>query len=300
MTDQSSRLENIKHSKQRIVIVGCGKIGMRLAEQLSEQHEVWGLRRSHAEHQHISFIQADVTEPEGLAESLPEAIDYLLYCLTPSEASEEGYRAVYVKGLQHVLSALKQPLKRLYFISSTSVYHQDDSSWVDEASPTQPTRYSGKVLLEAEQLAQLSQHPATVVRFSGIYGGNRSRLIEQVKRGKAVLTKSSRLTNRIHEDDCVGFLQHLIQQDIEGIKNDDLYLASDSEPVEYNEVIEFIAAKFEVDLALGDAESKRRAGNKRCSNRRMLESGYRLKFPSFREGYLEAVTAPSDTLPSLR
>lgn len=278
-----------KSSSKRILIAGCGQIGSKLAKLLSRSHQVWGLKLSaQAEKDNIEFISADVTRPDTLSGRLPDNLDYLVYCLTPGSRTEQSYQQVYSQGLQNLLSALpqKQSLTRLYFISSTSVYSQNDASWVDENSPTDPVRFSGRILLQAEAIAANSKHPATIIRFSGIYGGARKNLIEQVKNGIATLSTFCRLSNRIHEQDCVGFIHHLLQEDTSGRANLPLYLASDSEPVDLNNVLEFLAMLLSVDLESSESNNRPgRAGNKRCCNKRMLESGYALRFPSYREGY---------------
>ena len=47
----------------------------------------------------------------------------------------------------------------------------------DETSATEPSRYNGRVLLEGEQVAQRSGLDYTNVRFGGIYGPGRMRLL---------------------------------------------------------------------------------------------------------------------------
>jgi len=275
-------------------MLGCGKIGLRVANLLCTEHKVWGLSRNSPKSnktKNIEFITADVCDGDSLKAQIPESLDYVIYCLTPSERNEQAYRQVYLTGLTNLLAALPegQHLKRLYFISSTGVYHQDNNEVVDESSATYPTSFSGQVLLEAEALCSQSVQPSTIIRFSGIYGGQRSRLIEQVKKGEAKLSHKPRLTNRIHEDDCVGFIYHLIQEDIQGKNNERLYLASDERPVDLNEVIKFLASKLNLDLVhqhKGEIDT-RRAGNKKCSNLKMLESGYKLRFTGYQEGYSE-------------
>lgn len=56
------------------------------------------------------------------------------------------------------------------FVSSSSVYSQNDDSWVDERSPTTPARFSGQMVLEGEQTALNSGHPATAIRSVGFTG----------------------------------------------------------------------------------------------------------------------------------
>jgi len=280
---------------KRILIAGCGKIGMRLAKVLAEQFQVWGLSRSvSSNEQHIQFIQADLRDKDALRlafETMPNTqFDYVVYCLTPADRTEQAYRDIYIQGVENLLNTLPlaNKLRRFYFVSSTSVYHQDDFSVVNEDSPTQPDSFSGKVLLEAERSLSRFNIRTSVVRFSGIYGGHRSHLIESIKMDKSPLSSSARFSNRIHEDDCVGFLAHLIQQQAEGTENKERYLATDSCPVDLNEVIQWIADKINTSVIVkSESNFKRRSGNKRCSNIRMLGSGYQLKFPSYREGYAE-------------
>ena len=106
---------------------------------------------------------------------------------------------------------------------------------------------------------------------------------------ESALTSQPRITNRIHEDDCVGFLTYLVQQQINGVDNQGLYIATDSLPVDLNDVLIWLAQQLEVELNTQKSfQQNRRSGNKFCSNTRMLESGYQLKFPSFKKGYLLA------------
>jgi len=273
------------------LIAGYGKLGRPLAESLANDHNVFSLHRSPpgSGADTVEHIIADVTRANTLQGQLPDDLDYLVYCLSPSERSPEAYKAVFVDGFRNVRDALPSQtrLKRVFFVSSTSVYHQDNHDWVDEGSPTYPEKYAGRILCEAEQAVQHCGHPATVIRFSGIYGGPRNRLIEQVRNGNARYSSEPRLTNRIHQEDCVGFLKHLLEQDMREHSIEPLYLASDSHPAELNEVLEFIASKLAVSLKTAEPgqDVSRRSGNKKCSNRRMLASGYSLRYPDYISGY---------------
>jgi nucleoside-diphosphate-sugar epimerase len=292
---------------KRILVAGYGKLGQRVAQQLASDHDVTALKRHPVDPAPpVRLCFADLNNPDQLAatlsEALPEGAHYLIYCLSPAERTEAGYRAAYLHGLQHLLNALPQrrALQHILFVSSTSVYHQSQGEWVDEHSACQPDSFSGKVLLEAEQYLFRQTIPATVVRFSGIYGGGRSRLIDQVRKaltsGEA-LEAGKGFTNRIHEDDCVGFLCHLIGLLVQGKTLASIYVASDSEPSSLAEVYAFIGEQLQAQPESNtdnrtslniqtNEHSARRAGSKRCCNHVMLDSGYQLKFPGYREGYL--------------
>ncbi len=295
-----------------ILVVGYGKLGQRIAHTLSNRHDVIALKRSPIEQDaRVKMCFADVTYAESVRNALKNAVkggvDYLIYCLSPNGRSEQAYRDAFLIGLNNVLSNLPEPekLKHILFISSTSVYHQAHAEQVDEQSACLPSNFSGKVLLEAEAYLRGLSVQSTCIRFSGIYGGSRSRLIDQVKHALESgdsLAAGEGYTNRIHEDDCVGFVCHLIDLLDQNKRIESCYVATDSCPVELAEVYRFIASQ--LDLSSGQqptdqkstmlinivtSDSNRRAGSKRCSNTRMKQSGYCLKFDSFKEGYLDAL-----------
>ncbi|WP_261843054.1 SDR family oxidoreductase [Aliamphritea ceti] len=275
-------------TSQRVLIAGCGDIGIHLALQLNEQgHKVYGLRRNINQLPGaIHGICADLGDPSQLC-SLP-AIDMLVYCVAASQRDEAGYRQAYVEGLANLQAALaSQDVKRILFVSSSAVYHQNDDGWVDEASATQPPRFNGKVMLEAEQ--QLLQHtiPGTVVRFSGIYGPGRSHMLGQVFQGKGYAAEPVQFSNRIHRDDCSGVLAHLLNLQAQGEILDDIYLASDDYPSSLHEVSHWLAEQ--MDVVITEEAQPRSGGSKQCSNRRLHTSGYQFKYPSFREGYKSLV-----------
>lgn len=194
-----------------LLIAGCGDIGSRLALQmLARGWTVRGMRRD------IGHLPTGVLP---LAADLHGALcppawptgelDYLVYCLAASEGSEAGYRAAYVDGLRHVLGWLAQHgqrPRRVLFVSSTSVYGQCAGEWLDETSATEPTGYSGRIMLEAEQLLLGSGLPASVVRLTGIYGPGRQWLLNQVRQGYRVVSEPPLYGNRIHADDAAGLL----------------------------------------------------------------------------------------------
>jgi nucleoside-diphosphate-sugar epimerase len=287
---------------KRILIVGCGKIGRRVAYELAKSNQVWSLKRSNEEaNKELRFIAADVTDTEQLSSALErqlrDGVDFILYCLTPSERTETGYKNVYLKGLANTLQALPKiaRLKRIFFISSTSVYHQDNYEWVNESSLTKPESFAGQVILQAETFLQASSSPSTIIRFSGIYGAGRNRLLKQVQDASesktSLLSCQARITNRIHEDDCVGFILHLMTEAMLGKQLQSHYVATDSSPVDLNEVLLWIAEQLKIELpAPADIVNSRRSGNKKCRNKAMLDSGYTLKYPSYKEGYLKALT----------
>ncbi|MBW4935535.1 NAD-dependent epimerase/dehydratase family protein [Marinobacter sp. F4206] len=271
----------------RVLVAGCGKLGGAIAGLLTDSATVFGLRRNPDRiPDGIHRLKADLMDRESLEKAVPDNLDVVIYCLTPASYDEQGYQDAYVTGLANLLSVVAaQPLKQLIFISSTSVYSQDDDSWVDETSATQPVRFSGEKILAGERTALESGHPATVVRFSGIYGPSRQRFLDEVIAGRTDPQKPAPFSNRIHEEDAARVVQHLVQLALSGTGLQELYVASDCEPVRLDEVVQWVRRQTPCSEPVEGARKGGRAGSKRCSNQRLLKTGFRFRYPSFREGY---------------
>ncbi len=277
-----------------ILILGCGYVGVALGAALGEDgHLVWGMRRNPENlPEAIKPLAADVHDKD-LSDFLPEGLDFIFYTLSSGGGGEAGYQAAYADGPQNLIKALDmkgEKPKRIFFTSSTAVYPQTDGGWVDEESPTQPTYYSGRILLEGERAFLSSDHPATILRLAGIYGPNRTRLIDSVRAGRAEHhTGPPRFTNRIHRDDCAGTLIHLMKM----ATPDEIYIGVDDEPADRRAVLNWLAEQLGVphprETKTSEAESARAMTNKRCSNARLKATGYRFVYPSYREGYAEMI-----------
>ncbi|POF41046.1 NAD(P)-dependent oxidoreductase [Pseudomonas laurylsulfativorans] len=276
-------------SAPTVLIAGCGDVGSRLATQLlAAGWEVHGLRRDVSRlPEGVIGVAGDLFNKDCPATWPIGAVDYLVYCAAATDHDEAGYRAAYVQGLEHVLEWLNdygQVPNRLLFVSSSSVYGQQEGEWVDEASPTVAAGYSGRVMLEAEQLALKSSIPASVVRLTGIYGPGREWLLTQVRRGYRVAVEPPLYANRIHADDAAGLMACLLEADRRGVALDDVYIGVDDEPAALADVVGWLRGYLGVTEWDDDA-TVRRTGSKRCSNARAKALGWTPKYPSFREGY---------------
>jgi len=271
-----------------VVFIGCGDIATRTALTLQDQSiRVLGVRRDISGlPEAIPAISADVLKTESLGFLHHSDADTLVYSLAASAFDRQSYTDAYIVGLRNTIAACNpDKLKRLIFISSTATYHQNDGSLVDEQSETKPTRFNGQIMLQAEKLA-LETGITTCVRYSGIYGPDRLRMVNRVLNGQCTPENTNTLTNRIHIEDCAGFLAHLIVQD----SISDIINATDSSHVTANEIESFIAEQLGIAKQYSvSGKSPRIAGSKRCSNQRMLDTGYRLKYPDYRSGYASLI-----------
>jgi len=291
----------------RILIAGCGDIGTTLGLSLNAAgHRVWGLKRRPDDlPPALEPLAADLADPATLT-VLPPALDYIVYSAAAAGFSEALYEAAYVAGVRNLLNALRQAgqqPKRLLLTSSTSVYAQHQGEWVDEDSPAAAASFSGRCIRAGEQVLWDSGWPAVVVRFGGIYGPGRTRLIDSVRDGSAAHPAGSPLyTNRIHRDDCARVLEHLLFVPTPA----PLYLAVDDDPAPLGEVLRWLATRLGVPepplaahpplkpgAGIGDPALRMRA-SKRCRNARLRGSGFQFRYPSYRDGYAALLRATAD------
>jgi nucleoside-diphosphate-sugar epimerase len=272
---------------ERALIAGAGYVGTELARLLiAAGHEVTVLRRSDAPPPPGAHaFRADLAAPGALG-ALPPA-ELVVYTAAADARTDAAYERVYVTGVARLVERLARmaaPPRRLLYVSSTSVYAQQDGEWVDETSPAEPAGFTGRRLLEGEARALAAPFPAGVLRLGGIYGPGRTSLVERVGSGAARLPRGApRWTNRIHRDDAARALAPLAALPDPAACT----LGVDSEPAPEAEVLAWLAARLGVAFAeQEEADGTRRAaGNKRCSNARLLASGFRFRYPTYREGY---------------
>lgn len=277
----------------RILIAGCGDLGITLGQHLIAQGcDVAGLRRSTVPlPAGIHSVQADVARPatlHGLAALRP---NILVYSVAADAQTDDSYRAHYVDGLRNVLAALADAgLRHVFFVSSTRVYGrenqsqenqgQDTGPWLDETAPATPADFGGKRLLQAEAL--LAGLPGTTLRLSGIYGPGRHRLLALARRPQS-WPAQNHWTNRIHRDDAAAFIASLIRRKLNGEPVEDCYLVTDGCPAPQYEVLQWLAKRLDVDVS--GVAPPAVEGGKRLGNARMLATGYRLRYPDYRAGY---------------
>ncbi|WP_435074973.1 NAD-dependent epimerase/dehydratase family protein [Halorubrum sp. HHNYT27] len=299
----------------RVVVVGCGYVGLELAAQLATRgHAVTGVRRSDAGLDAIAevgeqidgdgggsvdAVRADVTDPSSL-DALPDA-DAVVFAASSGGRGAEAAREVYVDGLRNVIEAYAgrpSTPDRLVYTSSTGVYGDHDGGWVDEETPIDPTTDKTRVLAEAERIGLETAADAgidgTVARFAGLYGPDRYRL-DRYLTGPV----TAGYLNMVHRDDAAGAVRHLLEADR---GRGETVVVVDDEPVDKHTFADWLAdecgvprpAKQSKDerIAAGDlsaAAERRIRTSKRCSNDRLRALGYRFAYPTFREGYRDAV-----------
>jgi nucleoside-diphosphate-sugar epimerase len=291
----------------RVLIVGCGYVGLPLGAQLAQRgHEVDGMNRNAAAHAHVAAagikpLVADITKPETLTKPTA-AYDWVVNCVSSTHGGVKEYREVYLRGNRNLLEWLSPaPPERFVYTSSTSVYGQTDGSWVEETSLTEPTSETAKVLVQTERLLLKAapSFPAVILRVAGIYGPDRGYWFKQFLKNEARIEgRGDRNLNMIHRDDVVGAIIAALERGHPG----EIYDAVDDEPVSQLRFYQWLSNRLGKPLPPSASEAaasgrKRGLSDKRVSNRKMkLKLGYQLKYPTFREGFLASGLIPPETI----
>ena len=257
-----------------------GALGALLA---SEGHQIFGLRRNPVSLQSgIKPVVADLARKIS-PEDLPPDLDFVFYTASADGSDDAAYKSAYVDGPRNLLGALSyrgEAVRRVFFTSSTGVYAQPNGEWVDEDSPAEPQTFSGRRLLEGERILLDAPLPATVLRLAGIYGPGRTRSIERATETPEE-DGSPVYANRIHRDDCAGALRHLMLLP----EPEQIYIGVDHEPADRRIVAEWLAKRIGATPKSKPPNTNRPRTNKRCSNARLVASGYEFRYPTFREGF---------------
>jgi len=203
---------------QKIGILGSGWLGLPLAKSLIEdKHIVYGTTTSDSkiailEKANIIPSIVILTEQgiEGNIEEFLSKLEVLIINVPPKLRSSP--KESFVERMLHLHFEIKKSsLKKIIFISSTSVYGNIDGL-VTEDSPTQPNTESGKQLLTSENIfLQDGKLNATVIRFGGLIGPKRHPINHLA--GKTDLANGNDPVNLIHLSDCIGIIKNVIHGD---------------------------------------------------------------------------------------
>ena len=192
--------------KPRILIIGCGDIGLRVAKQLCRNYRVFALtsqqsRFSELRGLGITPILGDLDKPETLwrLSGLAETVIHL------APPQNIGHRDSRTRNLTRILAQGPASLSRLIYVSTTGVYGDHKGGRVSEITPVKPQSERAKRRVDAERVLRL-WGPAhgvavTILRVPGIYAANRLPVERLQARTPALISDEDAYSNHIQSDD---------------------------------------------------------------------------------------------------
>lgn len=191
---------------RRAAIVGCGDIGLRVAQRLRALGgEVTAIVRSLPAAQALHAQGLAVQQADLDAQAPPLDTPLLFWFAPPPAGGEQDTR------LRRWL-ATRPALRRLVYISTSGVYGDCGGRWIDEDEALRPVSARARRRLDAEtvlgEYAAASGAEVVILRVPGIYGPGRLPR-ERLAQGLPVVREAeSPCTNRIHAEDLAQAALH--------------------------------------------------------------------------------------------
>jgi nucleoside-diphosphate-sugar epimerase len=207
----------------KISILGCGWLGLPLAQKLIETgFEVKGSTTSESK---LEVLKSNIIEPFLIKLEENQVIGSVSEFLNNSEIliidippglrkiTESSSEKKFVNKIKNLIPFIENStIEKVIFISSTSVYSESDLiPTVNEKSILYPDTESGKQLAEVENLLRNnSNFQTTIIRFGGLIGEDRN--IVKMLTGKTNVANPEAPINLIHQEDCIGILCEILKQ----------------------------------------------------------------------------------------
>lgn len=274
---------------KKLLVIGCGKLGQKLGLLAKKTPlDLLGFKRKKITSTNIRIEQQDIFDKSFFDKVKIHSPDFILYSLSADEQSEKSYRRNYIEGLKQVIKSIKyiNNFQHLFFVSSTSVYGDNNDQFIDEFSETSPKNFRGTILLEAENLLNTVKFNSTVLRLSGIYGSGRNYMIKLSQDAES-WPKVDRWTNRINEDDAANFIIFLLNQCLQGEIPEKLYLLTDKEPVTLFRLLNWIRQNLNLKNKINITSDPILGKRLRSSIIPLLKFEY--KYPTYKQGYKELI-----------
>ena len=211
----------------RLLILGCGDVGMRLLPLLRGRFRVFAVtsrpeRRDELRALGAVPLLADLDRPATLRR-LAGLADYIVH-LAPPQADGALDRRT------RRLSAILPERARLVYVSTSGVYGDCGGAWIDETRTPAPHNARARRRVDAEQVlrawAVRAQGRLAILRVPGIYGAERLPL-KRLQAGTPALREADDVyTNHIHADDLAAIVARALWR---GAPNRVYHASDDSE-----------------------------------------------------------------------
>ena len=185
--------------RPRLLIVGCGDIGLRIVARLHRRFRIVALTSSP---QRAPLLRAagcvpivgDLDDRASLARL--RGFGARVIHLAPPPESGEGDRRTL-----HLVNALgRRDDASSVYISTTGVYGDSRGAWIDETAPLATSEPRSVRRIDAERWMRWRRH-AHVLRVPGIYAQDRLPLARLRQKSPALEPGDDVYTSHVHADD---------------------------------------------------------------------------------------------------
>src|SRR6185312_13359123 len=196
-----------KIGKPRLLIVGCGDVGMRLMPMLRERFRIFAVTSREARRDELRAagaipVVADLDQPATLAH-LGSLARTIVHLVPPKSEGKIDMRT-------RNLAAILPERAALVYVSTTGVYGDCGGEFIDETHAIHPGNARAVRRADAEhclrEWARRSHSRLAILRVPGIYAADRLPL-ERLSKGTPALTAEDDVyTSHIHADDLARLI----------------------------------------------------------------------------------------------
>ena len=286
---------------RRLLIVGCGDVGLRLLLRLRMRYRLYVLTRSG---ERIALLRSCGATPilgdldrEASLARLAGLPDDVLHLAPPPGSGDADLRTA---NLIRTLGKGGSLPQRFVYLSTSGVYGDCAGARVPEHTALRPQSERARRRVDAERRLRAwgrdSGVRISILRVPGIYAAERLPL-DRLRAGTPALRPEEDVyTNHVHADDLAGIVLDTLARG----RAQRAYNASDASEIKMGEYFDLVADAF--GLARPRRVSLEEAGrelspallsfmreSRRLDNRRLVrELRVRLRYPSVQEGVAAA------------
>ena len=204
----------------KISILGCGWLGLPLAAELSKNHTVKGSTTTASKMDDLkkSGIEAFLIDIQsekviGNIELFLSETETLIISIPPGLRKDPT--ADYISKIQKLIPFIeKSDVSKILLISSIGVF-EDNNQRINKFTNPNGTSESAKQMIEVEKILQNNQRfQTTVLRFGGLINETRHPIL--LLSGKKNLPHPKAPVNLIHQEDCIGIIETIIEKEYWG------------------------------------------------------------------------------------
>jgi nucleoside-diphosphate-sugar epimerase len=230
-----------KIGKPRLLIVGCGDVGMRLLPLVRDRFRIFAVTSQASRQAELRAagtipIVANLDQPASLMR-LSRLASTIVHLAPPQSDGSSDRRT-------RNLTAILPDHATLVYVSTTGVYGNCNGAQFDETRPVNPQNPRATRRVDSERVlrawARRSGVRLAILRVPGIYAADRLPL-ERLKKGTpALIAEQDVYTNHIHADDLARIIAATI---FRGLPNR-VYHAVDDSDMRMGEYFDAVSDRF--------------------------------------------------------
>ncbi|MET3130893.1 nucleoside-diphosphate-sugar epimerase [Oxalobacteraceae bacterium GrIS 1.11] len=273
--------------RPRLLILGCGDVGMRLLPLLGTRFRVFAVTSQPSRCAQLRAagaipIVADLDRPASLARLA--GLAHTIIHLAPPQSDGLLDRRT------RNLTAILPERARLVYVSTSGVYGDCGGALIDETRPVAPRNARALRRVDAEQVlrrwGRRSGSAVAILRVPGIYAAERLPLARLRQGTPALRAADDVYTNHIHADDLAHIILRALWRGLPGR----LYHAVDDSDMKMAEYFDAVAdahalpraprlARADLQAVVSPTLLSFMSESRRMANRRMkTELGVRLLY----------------------